>query len=56
MVEIGVFVTMILMMGGVILDVIVNKLNPTPRMSNDDVRFIFVNNIKTRDMFECIKR
>jgi len=56
MVEVGIFVLMALLMIAVILDVIVNKLNPTPRMNNEDIRFIFVNNVKTRKMFECIKR
>ncbi len=49
-------IVLIVLMGVVILDVIVNKLNPMPRMSNDDIRFIFVDNVKTRKMFECIKR
>ncbi len=49
-------IVLILLMGVVVLDVIINKLNPIPRMSNDDIRFIFVNNVKTRKMFECIKR
>lgn len=47
---------LIVLMGMVILDVVINKLNPTPRMSNDDIRFIFIDNVKTREMFECIKR
>ncbi len=49
-------IVLVVLMGVVILDVIVNKLNPMPRMSNDDIRFIFVDNVKTRKMFECIKR
>lgn len=49
-------IVLILLMGAVILDVIINKLNPIPRMSNEDNRFIFVDNVKTRKMFECIKR
>lgn len=40
----------------VVLDVIRNKRNPTPLMCNDDKRFIFVNNVKTRKMYEGIKR
>lgn len=56
MIEIIVFGFIALLMMAVIVDVVVNKLNPTPRMSNEDRRFIFVDNIKTRDMFECIKR
>lgn len=52
----GICIIVMALMSVVILDVVINKLNPVPRMSNDDIRFIFVDNVKTRKMFECIKR
>lgn len=39
-----------------ILEEIRNKRNPLPLMSNDDKRFIDIKNVKTRKMYECIKR
>lgn len=40
----------------VIADIEKNRRNPSPLMSNGDKRFFFVNNVKTRNMYECIKR
>lgn len=41
----------------VVVDVIVNKLNPTPKMQDRNEEKNMVNNIvKTRNMFETIKR
>lgn len=40
----------------VIMEAIARKKNPTPRMNNADKRFIEIANVKTREMFECIKR
>ena len=39
-----------------ILEEIRNRRNPLPLMSNDDKRFVDINNVKTRKMYECIKR
>lgn len=55
---IGVVVTIVLLLIAVALvaETIMDKRNPTPLMSNDDKKFIFVNNIKTRKMYDGIKR
>lgn len=39
-----------------ILEARARCLNPTPKMNNEDKRFMHINKIKTRDMFDCIKR
>lgn len=38
------------------LEAVRNKRNPLPLMSNDDKRFVEIENVKTRKMYECIKR
>lgn len=50
------FVVVVLLLMAVTAETVANRLNPTPRMSNKDRRFIFMDNRKTRDLFECIKR
>lgn len=56
MIEISVGGLVILLAIVVSLEVIRNKRNPLPLMSNDDKRFVEVENVKTRKMYECIKR
>lgn len=48
----------VMVLGPVILEVYVNKINPTPKMEDRDEerKFIFINNTKTREMFSVIKR
>ncbi len=56
MVEVGIYLTMVLLVMAIILDIIINKLNPTPRMKDDHEENIFINNVKTRRMYEYIKK
>ncbi len=56
MIETLVVVLVALFVVVTILEEIRNKRNPVPLMSNDDKRFIEVKNVKTRKMYECIKR
>ena len=53
---VGALVVIVLILFPVIMEAIARKKNPTPRMNNADKRFIEITNIKTRRMFECIKR
>ena len=53
---IGALAVIALILFPVIMEAIARKKNPMPRICNDDKRFIEIQNIKTRDMFECIKR
>lgn len=53
---IGALVVIVLILFPVVLEAVERKKNPTPRMNNADKRFIDITNIKTREMFECIKR
>lgn len=53
---IGALMIIVLMLFPVVLETIARIKNPTPRMNNADKRFIEIENVKTRDMFEYIKR
>ncbi len=53
---IGALAVIALTLFPVIMEAIAKKKNPTPRICNADKRFIEITKIKTRDMFECIKR
>lgn len=53
---IGALAIIVLILFPVVMEAIARKKNPTPRMNNADKRFIEITNIKTRKMFECIKR
>lgn len=53
---IGALVVIVLILFPVVMEAVARKRNPIPRMSNADKRFIDITNIKTREMFECIKR
>lgn len=56
MVEIVIGGLMVLFVVIVTLEAVRNRRNPLPLMSNDDKRFIEIENVKTRKMYECIKR
>lgn len=56
MAEVVMVGVVVLLVVAVTLEEVRNKLNPRPLMSNDDKRFIEVENVKTRKMYECIKR
>lgn len=56
MIEILITVLIAIFAVAIILEAVKNKLNPVPLMNNDDKRFIFINNVKTRKMYEGNKR
>lgn len=56
MIDTLVVVVAVLFVAATTLEKIRNKRNPLPLMSNDDKRFIEAKNVKTRKMYECIKR
>lgn len=45
-------VLIVLVLFPVVLEVIARIKNPTPKMNNADKRFIEIENIKTRNMFD----
>lgn len=53
---IGALAVIVLTLFPVVMEAIARKKNPIPKMNNADKRFIEITNIKTRRMFECIKR
>lgn len=53
LVIVGIIVAILIVM---IIEKAENYLNPVPRMNNADKRFIFIDKVKTRKMYEAIKR